>query len=134
MVLGRQILRFFRIKKRRIRGSGTAGFIRFRAKRHTFVVGIIDGRDAGQIDLIGVAAPAALFPDELKLRQLAKGRCDALLTDAKLLRQRLAGEDHEHLTGIVHPAVAPGELKAVQKKGVRHLRVQTHIRISRVGK
>ena len=107
MVLGLRILRFFRFKKRRIRGSGTAGFIRFRAERCALVVGVVDGRDAGQIDLIGVAAPAAFFPYQLKLRQLAKGRCDALLTDAKLLRQRLAGEDHKYLACIVHPAVAP---------------------------
>ena len=93
-------MRFFRIKKRRIRGSGTAGFIRFRAKRCAFIAGIVDGRDAGQIDLIGVAAPAAFFPDELKFRQLAECRCDALLTDAKLLCQRLARKDHEHLAGV----------------------------------
>ena len=47
------------------------------------------------------------IPDELKLRQLAERRRDALLTDARLLCQRLAGEDHEHFTGIIHPAVAP---------------------------
>lgn len=66
------------------------------------------------VDLIGVAAPAALFPDELKLCQLAERRRDALLTDAKLLRQRLAGKDHKHFPIIIHPAVAPRELKAVQ--------------------
>ena len=47
------------------------------------------------------------IPDELKLRQLAERRRDALLTDAKLLRQRLAWKDHEHLARIVHPAVSP---------------------------
>ena len=47
------------------------------------------------------------IPDELKLRQLTECRRDALLTDAKLLRQRLAGEDHKYLACIVHPAVSP---------------------------
>ena len=47
------------------------------------------------------------IPDELKLRQLAECRCDALLANAKLLCQRLSRKDHEHLTGIIHPAVAP---------------------------
>ena len=79
-------------------------------------------------EISAMATEAGLKPDELERLFAPPAKMDFGT------RQRLAGKDHEHFAIVIYPAVAPGELKAVQKKGVCHLRVQTHIRISRVGK
>ena len=142
--LERHILRFLRhrsgfggrfstVKTRRIGGSCIAKML-LRDKGRAGVLGVVLGQDMGQINLVGVATAAAFFPDQVSLRQRLERRRHPLLADAKLLRKLLPGEDHKDLPLFVGPAVPAGELKAVQQKGIRHLGVQTHVRVAWVRK
>ena len=105
------------------RGKGGAG-----------VGGIVLRRHISKIDLIGVAAAAALFPHKLQLHELFECRRHTLLADPQLLGKRLAGEDHKDFAALVDPSVPARELEAVQKEGVGHLGVQAHLAVAGIGK
>ena len=77
--------------------------------------------DGSQVDLVGVSPAAPLFPDQVQLLQRAEGRRHLLLTDPQFPGQLLPGEDDEHLPEVIHPAISPGKLEAVQQEGVRTL-------------
>lgn len=120
MFLERQILRFC--------NSAFQGAVLFRAEeRRTAVVGVLLGLHLGQVDLIGFAAAAAFFPHQLPFYQLAKGGCDSLLTDTQLPGQGQPGIDDKDFAVFIDPALAAGELKAVEQKGVGQLGLQAQV-------
>lgn len=98
------------------------------------VGGIVPGLHLGQINLIGVLAAAALFPDQFPLRQGTERGSDPFLTDVQFFRQGQAWKGHKDLAVVVDPAFPAGELKAVEEEGVSNIGVQIHVRVPGGGK
>ena len=88
----------------------------------------------GQIDLIGVAPAAPLLPNQPSGGQLLHGFNGLSVADLHLIGQGVAGVDDEHRPVLIHPAVEPGELKAVEQEGIGHLALQGQAHIAGVGK
>ena len=78
----------------------------------------------GKVNLIGVSAAAPALPDQAGGGQFFHRLNDFVIAHLHFAGQRAAGVDDEHLSVVIEPAVEPGELEAVESKGVGHLSLQ----------
>ena len=89
-------------------------------------------RHLGQEDTVGHTAALPLLPDQAPVRQFLKAGYRLAVGNLQLPCQILARVDDVHLAVPVHPAVAAGQLVAVEQERVGHFALQTHIHVTRV--
>ena len=88
----------------------------------------------GKVDLIGVSAAAPALPDQSGRGQFFHRLNDFVIAHLHFAGQRTACVDDEYLTIIIDPAIEPGELKAVEQKGVCYFSFQGEPHVLGIGK
>ena len=88
----------------------------------------------GQINLVSIPPATPLLPDEPGGGEPLHGFNDLPIAHLHFLCQGTAGKDNKYRSVLIDPAVEPGELEAVEQKGIGYLGLQGQTCVMWVGK